>query len=254
MDARLDGVAALLEGVYRTQLEQQEVLRQVIEGQAELLRRRSSGLTPFSSAESQAEFICIEHTKKKNDQVSFETTGFDEERCSHKNPRSPANQENNDAIGNDIKTSNTVLDDSTGSLIVPVSETAITYHLRDSAEPDDYKHNVDNSQNQHDSVHTGDYRDGEEEFYNNTESTLINSDFAYTLPRPHPCYARSSSHGDSNSTDHDQPGTQTPPPRERNFKRLLVSSDDHNPDSDDICYEKGYSSDKDGGQLNLREL
>ena len=101
----------------------------MIEGQAELLRRRSSGLTPFSSAESQAKFICIEHTKKKNDQVSFETTGFDEERCSHKNPRSPANQENNDAIGNDIKTSNTVLDDSTGSLIVPVSEPAITYHL-----------------------------------------------------------------------------------------------------------------------------
>jgi hypothetical protein len=255
VDARLDGIAALLEGVYRTQLEQQEVLRQVIEGQAELLRRRSSEIVSFSSAGSKEEFILSENNDKKKGQSSFETTGFDKESRSRKSSDSRTNQKNNNSIGNCVEESNTVLGNKIDPLILPVSDTAI-YHLQGSAESDGYKHHVQNAQNKHDLVHSSDYRDGEDELYNNTETTLIDSDLAYNFPRPSPCYARNSSREHNNGTDHDETETQPPPLWERTFTRRLVSSDDRTSDDDTGGYEEGYSSDKyhGAGLLNLSEL
>lgn len=226
IDLRLEGVTSLLEGVYRTQLEQQEVLQQVLKGQTELLQQQSHEKKLVSSPNFQPKTMLNEEKNKKE---KTPVSKISSESCQDKNHQT--------IVDTGIQKNSPLLGTCTTSIVESDFETASIDNNYSTGNSGEYHHNYDKRVwNSISEDASGYHEDIEEKLYNNAEISFLDADVGYRISHPYlgSIYNSIGKHdsNDINPTEEPQRNKSLSPPR-KVFSRRLVSSDGPNLDEND---------------------
>lgn len=229
IDLRLEGVTSLLEGVYRTQLEQQEVLQQVLKGQTEMLQQQNHGRESFSSPTFQPKTILNE---KENKKEKSPVSKISLESCQNRNHQT--------IVDTGIQKNSPLLGTCSTSIVESDFETVSIDNNYSTGNSGDYHHNYDKSiwGSISDNA-SGHCENITEEPYNNAEISLLDADFGYRISHPYLGSIDKSigKHGNNDPIKKSLREESLSPPK-KVFSRRLVSSDGPNLDENDYNKEE----------------